>query len=65
MELRAPGDTLRKTLTSDAWPLEQTHWTKFYLDAGAKTLGLVKPAQAPALYTGGARESYLLMPLVS
>ena len=46
VELRAPGDTVRKTLTGDAWPLEQTHWTKFHLDAGAKTLGPTQPAQA-------------------
>jgi hypothetical protein len=36
---RAPGDTVRKTLTSDAWPLKKRA-DQVPLDAGAKTLGL-------------------------
>ena len=51
VELRAPGDTVKRALTSNSWPLEQTRWTKLYLDAGAKTLSASKPTQ-------GAQASY-------
>jgi len=42
---------VKRTLTSGDWPLEQTRWTKFHLDAGAKTLALAPPAK-------GAEASY-------
>jgi uncharacterized protein len=46
VELRAPGDTVKRTLTSTAWPLEQTRWTRFHIDASAKTLAVTPPAGA-------------------
>ena len=38
VQIRAPGDTIKRLAQSTAWPLRETQWTKFYLDAGKKTL---------------------------
>ena len=38
VEIRAPGDSVRRVARSDAWPLPQTQWTRLHLDAASKTL---------------------------
>lgn len=47
LSIRGPGDTVRRQATAPEWPLPETQWTKFYLDAAGKTLGPA-PAAAPA-----------------
>jgi hypothetical protein len=47
VEIRAPGDSVKRVAVSDAWPLPQTQWTRLYLDAAAQTLRPEAPA-APA-----------------
>jgi uncharacterized protein len=57
VEIRAPGDSVKRVARSDAWPLPQTQWTRLYLDAAARTLGAEAPGAAasasyPALSPG-------------
>jgi predicted acyl esterase len=33
IDIRAPGDTVKRTVCGTNWPLPQTRWTKFFLDA--------------------------------
>ena len=47
VEIRAPGDSVRRVARSDAWPLPQTQWTRLYLDASQKTLA-ADPPREPA-----------------
>jgi hypothetical protein len=47
VEIRAPGDSVKRVARSDAWPLPQTQWTRLHLDAAAKTLRPEAPG-APA-----------------
>src|SRR5712691_7117101 len=43
VEIRARGDSVKRVARSAAWPLPQTRWTRFYLDAATKTLGPDSP----------------------
>jgi len=57
VEIRAPGDTVKRVARSTAWPLPETQWTRFFLDAANKTLGPGQPhniasATYPALSEG-------------
>ena len=57
VEIRAPGDTVKRAARSTAWPLPETQWTRFFLDAASKTLGTGQPhnmasATYPALSGG-------------
>jgi predicted acyl esterase len=57
VEIRAPGDKVKRTAHSDAWPLPQTQWTQLHLDAAGNTLRLKPPdaaarASYPALSPG-------------
>ena len=47
LSIRGPGDTVKRQLQATAWPIPDTQWTKFHLDAGNKTLG-DKPSSAAA-----------------
>jgi predicted acyl esterase len=38
VEIRGPGDTVKRVARSTAWPLPETQWTRFFLDAANKTL---------------------------
>jgi hypothetical protein len=46
VEIRAPGDRVRRVARSDAWPLPQTQWTRLHLDAASKTLAAEAPGAA-------------------
>jgi predicted acyl esterase len=46
VEIRAPGDSVRRVARSDAWPLPQTQWTRLHLDAASKTLAAEAPDAA-------------------
>ena len=46
VEIRAPGDTVKRVARSDAWPLPQTQWTRLNLDASQKTLAADPPREA-------------------
>jgi uncharacterized protein len=51
VEIRAPGDSVRRVARSDAWPLPQTQWTRLHLDAASRTLAAEAPrAAASASY---------------
>jgi len=51
VEIRAPGDTIKRVAHSDAWPLPQTQWTRLHLDAAGGTLAAEAPrAAASASY---------------
>ena len=51
VQVRAPGDTIKRTAGGASWPLPNVQWTKYWLDAGAKTISTVKPpAAASATY---------------
>jgi uncharacterized protein len=57
VEIRGPGDTVKRTARATAWPLPRTQWTPFFLDATARTLAPAEPPQAasasyPALSEG-------------
>jgi predicted acyl esterase len=57
VEIRGPGDTVKRTARGNAWPLPETQWTRFFLDAADKALNPDQPAQAasaryPALSEG-------------
>lgn len=47
VQLRAPGDTIKRTAQAAAWPLPGTQWTKYWLDAAANRMAVDEPA-APA-----------------
>jgi predicted acyl esterase len=38
VEIRGPGDTVKRVARSTAWPLPETQWTRFFFDAANKTL---------------------------
>ena len=46
VEIRAPGDSVKRVAVSDAWPLPRTQWTRLYLDAAAQTLAAEAPSAA-------------------
>src|SRR5262249_20057497 len=48
VEIRAPGDTVKPAPRSTAWPLPQTQWTLFFLDAANRTLGPDRPHDMPS-----------------
>src|SRR5215472_13828512 len=51
VEIRAPGDKVKRVAKSDAWPLPRTQWTRLYLDAEKETLAAQTPrAAASARY---------------
>jgi predicted acyl esterase len=57
VEIRAPGDTVKRVARSDAWPLPQTQWTRLHLDAANHALASEPPRAAasasyPALSPG-------------
>jgi uncharacterized protein len=57
VEIRGPGDTVKRVARASAWPLAETQWTRLYLDAGTKTLGTRQPRDTasvsyPALSQG-------------
>jgi uncharacterized protein len=57
VEVRSADDKVKRTIAAKDWPLPETTWTKFHLDAGAKSLGPSAPAAAssaayPALGEG-------------
>lgn len=54
VQIRAPGDTIKRLHRSTSWPLPETKWTKFYLDTAKKSLDTAPPA-------GGANASYLAL----
>jgi uncharacterized protein len=57
VEIRGPDNQVHRTVQGASWPLPETLWTRFYLDAEHKTLdatALARPASAsyPALSEG-------------
>jgi uncharacterized protein len=48
--LRAPGDTVARTIAGVEWPLPATRWTRFYLDADTRSL-TTAPPRRPASVT--------------
>jgi uncharacterized protein len=46
VQIRAPGDKIKRQAQSTSWPLPETKFSKFYLDAGTKTLGTAAPSAA-------------------
>jgi predicted acyl esterase len=46
VEIRAPGDGVRRVAQSDAWPLPQTQWTQLHLDAADRRLRPEAPRTA-------------------
>jgi predicted acyl esterase len=57
VEIRGAGDTVQRTARASAWPLPETQWTRFFLDAAGKTLNPDQPRNAasasyPALSEG-------------
>jgi uncharacterized protein len=54
VQIRAPGDTIKRLHQATSWPLPETKWTKFYLDTSKKSLDTAAPAK-------GASETYRAM----
>ena len=57
VEIRAPGDAVKRVARSEAWPLPQTQWTRLHLDAASHALAPEPPRAAasasyPALSPG-------------
>jgi uncharacterized protein len=57
IEIRGPGDSIKRTLRGNAWPLPETQWTRLFLDAMGKSLDRAEPPKAasahyPALSEG-------------
>lgn len=57
VQMRGPGDTIKRTASGAAWPLPGVQWTKYWLDAGAQKMSLQPPESAahvsyPALSAG-------------
>lgn len=50
VQVRAPGDTIKRTAHGASWPLPDAQFTKYWLDAGAKSISTAQP-QAPASVT--------------
>jgi len=51
VQVRAPGDKIKRTAQSTSWPIAGAQHVKFYLDAGHKSLGTAAPsASANASY---------------
>jgi uncharacterized protein len=46
VQIRAPGDKIKRQAQSTSWPLAEAKHVKFYLDAGAKTMGMATPGAA-------------------
>jgi uncharacterized protein len=49
VSVRGPGDSVKRTVKGDQWPLPGTKWTKLYLDVDSKTLSPILPAKAGVL----------------
>jgi len=43
--VRGPGDTVKRSLAAEAWPLPDTRWTKLYLNAGNNSLDDEAPSE--------------------
>lgn len=57
VQVRAPGDTIKRTAAGATWPLPNVQWTNYWLDAAAKSLSTEGPKTAasatyPALSAG-------------
>ncbi len=51
VEVRAPGDTIKHTRRSHVWPLQETQWTKYFIDnAGSRLTPSAPPSAAKATY---------------
>jgi len=50
VELRAPGEAVKRLLTDTQWPLRDTKWTKLHLDAAGHALKSQPAAQASDRY---------------
>lgn len=48
VELRTGPDTFTH-IYGDSWPLEQTQWTNYYLDARKKTLSIAEPEEGASV----------------
>ncbi|HLH78285.1 MAG TPA: CocE/NonD family hydrolase [Candidatus Binataceae bacterium] len=49
--VRGPGDTVHRTIIDEQWPLSNTRWTRFYLDAADRSLKMRRPgARASVTY---------------
>ncbi|HVA14520.1 MAG TPA: CocE/NonD family hydrolase [Stellaceae bacterium] len=46
VQIRAPGDKIKRQAQSTSWPLAEAKHVKFYLDAGTKALGTAAPSAA-------------------
>ncbi|MBI2090502.1 MAG: CocE/NonD family hydrolase [Deltaproteobacteria bacterium] len=44
--IRAPGDTVKRSITGTRWPLSDTQWMRLYLDAESRSLGAAAPKRA-------------------
>jgi len=44
--VRAPGDTVKRNVQGEAWPLPGTKWTKLYMNAGNNSLDWNPPQDA-------------------
>lgn len=44
--IRAPGDTVKQSITDTHWPLTGTQWMRLYLDAESRSLGAAAPKRA-------------------
>ncbi len=60
VQVRAPGDTIKRTASGATWPLPNTKWTNYWLDAGSRTISpdlsrvaasATAPASAKALHS--------------
>jgi len=57
VQVRAPGDTIKRTASGATWPLPNTKWTNYWLDAGSRTISpdlsrVAASATAPAISEG-------------
>jgi predicted acyl esterase len=49
VEVRAADDTVKRVARDTQWPLTETKWTRFYLDASSKTLAQTPPRSATSV----------------
>ncbi len=63
--VRAPGDTVKRSIADTQWPLARTRWTRFYLDAADASIGAQPPRRAAsAVYPAiGAGVTFNTAPL--
>ncbi len=45
ISIRAPGDKVKRIATSTQWPLAETQWTRFHLDASTNRLARSAPGE--------------------